>query len=35
MWYARWFKVIEREQAIEWGLTYIRFEKRIDKINAR
>lgn len=24
MWYCRWFKVITREQAIKWRLTYQR-----------
>lgn len=37
MWYARWFKVIEREQAIEWGLTYQRgvYGDEINHINCR
>ena len=37
MWYARWFKVIEREQAIEWELTYQRgiYGDEINHINCR
>ena len=37
MWYARWFKVIEREQAIKWGLTYQRgiYGDEINHINCR
>lgn len=37
MWYARWFKVIERKQAIEWGLTYQRsiYGDEINHMNCR
>ena len=37
MWYSRWFKVIKREQAIEWGLTYQRgiYGDEINALNCR
>jgi hypothetical protein len=37
MWYARCFKVISREQAIEWRLTYQRgiFGDEINYLNCR
>jgi hypothetical protein len=34
MWYSRWFKVIDREQAIKWGLSYQRSIYG-DEINTR
>lgn len=37
MWFARYFKVINRQQAIDWGLTYQRgvYGDEINHLNSR
>ena len=37
MWFARWFQVISKDQAIEWGLThsYNIYGDEINHINCR